>query len=777
MEMISQGPSLKKFGINILFILGSILLVSVLYSGILESPFQFDDIYNIRENTHIRLNELTIKGLLDAGIKSYASNRPVANISFALNYYFGGYSVFGYHLVNIAIHLLTGLFLFLLMKETLVIVQKQEQSILVTSNTSPVNVAAAVALVWLVHPLATQSVTYVVQRMTSMAAMFSVLSMFCYVRGRAGQGASRWFFYIGSILSWILAMGSKEIAAPLPFFVFLYEWYFLRDLDAKWLKKQISLIIGIIVFGIIIIITFLGTNPLDVIFGGYQIRDFTPIQRVLTEWRIVMLYLGLILIPYPGWLNLDHDITLSYSFLNPPTTLLSLLAILTLLGFAVWGARKYRILSFAILWFFGNLIIESTILSLELVYEHRTYLPAMFVIFAVVLAAHRLLKNRWARIAVFCFVLGLFSAWTYQRNLTWSDDLTLWTDVLMKSPNKARPHTNYALALMDRGRVDEAIKHYRISARLAPNVPGVYNGLAGALLTAGDVDEAIEQYTIAIKLDPDNVEFLLGMARAQEKKHQPEEAMRYYKQVLDLNPDNTEAINGIGKGLAHQGLYAEAIKHFESLLNDDPNNAEAYNSIGNIQIMQGNIEEAKSCYLKAIEMRPDYAEAYNNLGTLLIKNGKITEAVKYLEQAVALSETSKISLPRNNLAEAYVQQGDAVRQGGDMAGAVLLYEKALSVQNESVPALNRLVTAYAMQGEYARAAGLLERLRTIQPDNPDVHYNLACMLSKQGRTDEALDSLEQAIRKGFRDDRLLQTDPDLDNIRSEERFREIMRNK
>jgi len=710
----------------VIYAVAAAAIVVLAYYPSFSVPFQFDDMTNIRDNQHIRVTTVSLQKLWDAGVRSYASNRPVANISFALNHYVHGYEIIGYHLVNLAIHLITGLFIFLVFRDTLVMAKERNPGLLIGNSTSLFAVACAAALIWLVHPLATQSVTYLVQRMTSMAAMFSVMALYCYIRARlASVGSIRWLLYAAGMLCWILAMGSKEISATLPFFVFLYEWYFFRDMSSSRFKRQL-IIIAVIIF--LLALFFLGLNPIKGIMSAYTIRDYTLVQRVMTEWRVVLMYLGLIFFPYPGRLNLDYDVLLSYSLLDPPSTLLSLIIIAGLLVLSVWIARKDRIISFAILWYFGNLVIESSVIGLELVYEHRTYVPSMFVVLLAVLAVHRFLRPRWVQVLLLCAVVGVFSVWTYQRNLVWQSDLTLWGDVLKKSPDKARPHTNYGIALMDRDRVDEAIPHFERAVELAPNVPPVHRNLGRALYRQGRLDEAIEQYRKALVLKPGEVEFILELGSLLEKKGDLGGATELYRGA----EDNVEAASALGRVLAQQGKHDEALGVFRRVLTDNTDRAEVHLGMGNIYVMQGRIDEARSAYGEALRIKPDYTAARSNLGDLAMK-------------------------------------------AGDIEGAIRHYEQALSTGVGSVSLLNRLAQAHAALGDYARATGYLEKVRGLQPDNAEAHYNIACVLARQGRRGEALQSLARAVDLGFADVELLGTDPDLEGIRGSEAFRELER--
>ncbi|MBW2195766.1 MAG: hypothetical protein JRF37_09430, partial [Deltaproteobacteria bacterium] len=414
------------------------LIGFLIYSNTFDVPFFFDDQPNVRYNSNIQLSELTFKGLWNAAFESPASNRPVSNISFAINYYFHQYGRAGYHIINTVIHILTAVFFYLLIETTLRLptstpsLHHSKTPPLETGSSTlphhcvtPSTIALSAAILWLVHPVQTQSVTYIVQRMTAMAAMFYILSLLLYVKGRLAIKSNRnglWYF-TGGLSAAMLAIGSKEIAATLPIFVLLYEWYFFQDLSTAWLKRRLPYIAAALVgFGLIAFL-FLGANPLHSLLAGYAKRDFTLIQRVLTEFRVIIYYIGLLFYPHPLRLSLERDFALSHSLIEPPTTLVCIAVVSGLIALAVILARRQRLISFSILWFFGNLAIESTIIPLEIIFEHRLYLPSMFFFAAITILGYRHIRKRAAVITLVCATTLLCGLWTYKRNSLWKNPI------------------------------------------------------------------------------------------------------------------------------------------------------------------------------------------------------------------------------------------------------------------------------------------------------------------------------------------------------------------
>jgi len=445
---------LKNTAVSLLIIIAGFLL----YSNTFEVPFLFDGI-SIQNNQYIRINAITIDSLLKAIFKTETTSlRPCTSITFALNYYFHQYSLKGYHIVNILIHLLSGILLYFFLKKTLSIASIQPR------NNNPDFIALSAALLWIVHPLHTQSVTYIVQRMNSMSAMFYVLSLLLYVTGRTRQQQfiakaapqqkpKAWLFFAGTFVAWLMAIGSKENAAVLPFFIFLYEWYFFQDLDRTWLQRNIKIVFAaVILFGLTAFI-FMGSSPLERIqaINDFKNQHFTFWERVLTQPRVIIYYVTLLFYPHPSRLSIDYDFPLSHSLIDPATTLLSCFVIISLIGTAVYFAKQERMVSFCIIWFLGNLAIESSVIPLAVIFEHRTYLPSMMICLLPVIIGQRYIPAKRIGIVLLCVTISIFSFWTYQRNSIWNDPAQLWGSCVKKYPNKARPHNNLGNALKNQG--------------------------------------------------------------------------------------------------------------------------------------------------------------------------------------------------------------------------------------------------------------------------------------------------------------------------------------
>ena len=368
-----------------LFAIGLIVGVALLaYSNTFHVPFHLDDSPNITQNPNIQIRVFTWDRMEQLVKNTYKESiRVFSYFTLALNYYFGGFNVFGYHLVNFLIHIASGIFLYWFLFLTFNLPSLKEKY-----GSVSYKVALFSSLIFISHPVQTQSVTYIVQRMASMAGMFYLLSLLLYVKGRLTTGWPRVLYFGGMALSYLVGVFSKENVAILPLFVALYEFYFFQRLDLGPKGRKILLsVAGVLLilgaFGLII----WGKRYMNVIIEGYEYRPFTMSERVLTQFRVVLYYVTLLIYPHPSRLNLDYDFPISKTIFDPPTTLVSILIIAGLLGYSLWVAKRRPVLSFFVLWYFGNLVIESSIFPLEMVFEHRLYLPAVgpFVLFSLMI--------------------------------------------------------------------------------------------------------------------------------------------------------------------------------------------------------------------------------------------------------------------------------------------------------------------------------------------------------------------------------------------------------
>jgi tetratricopeptide (TPR) repeat protein len=587
---------------------GAVLAVLV-YAQTLDGPFVFDDEPNITANRHIRISALAAPELCAAAFQSPLPNRPLANASFAINYLWGGYNPLGYRLINLLIHIGNGFLIYGLARAML-----SAPALAAVGQAGRAGACLAAAL-WLLHPLHTQSVAYIVQRMTAMAAFFYLLAMLGYARGRLAvspRAKAAWFS--ACLGSGLLALATKEIAATLPVFIFLYEWFFFQKAEMKWLRGKLPVLAaaGAAVTGIGLIYLG-GPQALERVLEPYAAGGLTAGQRVLTQARVVVFYISLLLWPNPGRLNLDHDFPVSRTLFDPATTALALIFLLVLLSAAVLTARRHALGSYAVLWFLGNLVIESSIIRLELVFEHRTYLPSVLPAIALaVLAAHKVPWKK-AAAALGIAVAFLWAGWTYQRNHVWTDDTRLWEDCLRKSPEKARPYSNLGSALVQKGRFEEALPHFEKAIQIRRDYGDALYNMGYALLRLDRIDEGIGYLEKTLDIEPGNymAHNNLGVACMMKKEYP--RAVLHFEEALRLKPEQEATHSNLGVALRNQGRFEDAESHFRAAIRINPAYAEAYNNLGVTLREMGRLAEAAGSFRQALRLQPDYVTARRNL--------------------------------------------------------------------------------------------------------------------------------------------------------------------
>ncbi|OQY04595.1 MAG: hypothetical protein B6I22_09150 [Desulfobacteraceae bacterium 4572_123] len=451
------------------------ILILVTYANSFTAGWHLDDFDNILRNDALHIRQLTPRALeatlfaeptADGSSKS-TLYRPLACLTFGLNWYAGQSNVFGYHLVNAGIHLLTAFFLFISILSLYRTPGMQKRP-----DGEACFVALLATVLWAVNPIQTQAVTYIVQRMASMAAMFFIMGVFCYLMARQSSGKIRPAAYFsGAVGAFLCALASKENAIAFPLALILLEVIFFQDFTEKknkriWLGVFVAAAVALMVAGTLL---FLRDEPLKIL-NGYQLRPFTLWQRLMTEPRVLCFYLSQLFYPVPTRLSIEHDIIYSASLIRPWTTLPAILAVFFIVGLACRQMQKRPMLSFAILFFFLNHAVESSVLPLELIFEHRNYLPSMFVFVPVAIGLQRVLNFYRAKqsvlypvLIVFIILLVTGLGWgTHVRNMAWATPKSLWEDALKKAPGSMRPYTTLATIYFDKiGDHQTALKLYR----------------------------------------------------------------------------------------------------------------------------------------------------------------------------------------------------------------------------------------------------------------------------------------------------------------------------
>ncbi|MBI5205534.1 MAG: tetratricopeptide repeat protein [Nitrospirae bacterium] len=528
-------------------------------------PFQFDDKLNIVENSRLRSLE---------NYWSPVSPRWFGYLTFALNYHFNGLDTYGYHIVNIFIHILNGIFVYLLISYTF---ETPAMKRLGSNNPQFKNaIPLFAALLFVSHPIQTQAVTYIVQRFTSLATFFYLLSLVTYIKFRiqpsaisrlrrlaeeSGQQklyATRYTLYAGSLLSAILAMGTKEISFTLPVAITIYELMFFEGN----LRKRFLHLLPLLIIITIIPLSLTGADkPKEDLIGTFMdaSRETTRprLDYLYTEFRVTVTYIRLLILPINQ--NLDYDYPLYHTFFNH-NVCLSFLFLLSLIVLAAYllcrsphASGTKRLTAFGTFWFFTALSVESSIIPIEdVIFEHRVYLPSVGAFIALstsLFAIQYKFKKKWTNISfisALIIIICSLSAAAYSRNFIWGDSLTLWNDVVSKSPLKARGYFNRGNAYVEKEKYNDAIEDYNRAIALNNRFTDAYFNRGVAYFLTGLYDKAIEDYSMAINLRTanTNAHFHRGIAYGRKGEH--DKAIEDYSMVISLNPGNSDAYTNRG---------------------------------------------------------------------------------------------------------------------------------------------------------------------------------------------------------------------------------------
>jgi tetratricopeptide (TPR) repeat protein len=654
---------------HVLVFLAFPLIGLLLYGHTLQAPFYLDDLINIRDRLYA-ISSLSLGEFFNASFESLAHRRPLANLSFALNYYFHGFRLPGYHLVNIVIHVTNGLLLYLLIFKTITLPGQRH------TCRHPVWVAVLAGLLWFVNPIQIQSITYIVQRMNSMAVLFFLCSFLSYLYARLAEKRQTCIALLGlCALCWVFSMASKEIALTLPGLILVYEWFFFQNLERAWIKKSAVYVVTGFAGVLTAVYLVYHHTPFSFLTSIFQPRPYTALERFLTEGRVILLYISLLAYPHPGRLNLNHDIAISRSLLDPFTTLLSFVALLVLLVFTIQTAKRYRIVAFCMIWFFANVAIEALAADTEPMFEHRVYLPSMLFFVPFVWAAFRGINKPKIIVSVIAALLIVFSFWTYQRNALWNDPVAFWEDAARKSPEHFRSHTSLGISYMQTKAYDSALKPLQKALTLSPPYPTeIYANIGLAYLEIGKQDLARQNLERAVSLNPNNFVGLDLLGTLYRKKKGCSEAIRYYQRAMTINPNFAPSYYNLGTLYWERGDADSAVKMLTQALALRPMWSEAYSTLGLLRAEQGRYDLAEEALLKAVKINAKGHKALFNLAKVYDLTGRHEMAVRTYETLVGMNPEDVEAM--HNLCIIYLKHLKNTEQ------ATFYFRKALATDPE-----------------------------------------------------------------------------------------------
>jgi tetratricopeptide (TPR) repeat protein len=511
------------------------LTVLAYYPG-MSAGFYFDDEQNLLEAVALHWEEFSVSNVSAALRDAHLGSRPVANLSLAVNHLVSALDPAPYHWTNLAIHVAAGLALFWVIR----LFQRYHGGGLCDRN-----IALLAVLLFLVHPLNIQATTYIVQRMTSLSTLFVLLALGSYVSGRCGAGdVSRRGWYLLAAMGFLFAVGSKELGFLLLPLLLLYEACFHGTawLDgfrrvAQWAGVPLTVVA---VAALVLLAGWLGWTYAGGHFhGGETIpsRNFSGVERVLTQGRVQVFYLTLLLWPAPSRLSLDHDFAVSRSLFDPLTTLLAFLFIAATIVFALQSVRTRPLLAFPVLGYWLLHSMESGPVNLELVFEHRMYLPMTMLALLLALNVRPAAAQQAAASYALLLAAALLLAFcTYERNTVWGDPMRFHRDIAQKSPGKFRPQYNLGTHLGERGLYDEAGAALEQAIRIWPESSAAHNQLGNVYVMTARPRQAERHYRQAVQYDPQNAEALFNLASVLMSQGRYEEQREVLGRFVEIAP-------------------------------------------------------------------------------------------------------------------------------------------------------------------------------------------------------------------------------------------------
>ncbi|NIP72702.1 MAG: tetratricopeptide repeat protein [Gammaproteobacteria bacterium] len=611
-------------------------VVAGAYHAAPENSFHLDDATNITDHPPVQMRELTPANLLRAGREAHLPRRPLPSVTFAWDWWRGGGSPEPFQWTNLAIHALAAIALF----GFLDLVLRRVCAV-------PAAIAAAAAFcaagLWAAHPIQVQAVTYIVQRMTSMAALLALLSVLCFLMGRLAEGRVRqvsWFALCG--LSMAGAVMSKENAWITPMLLWLSELTLVRrrrppvEHRADWWLILTPAALG----GLLLIDLAAGISPLaDWLLGGYATRDFTLGERLLTQPRVILFHFSQILWPWPDRFSIEHDLTVSTGLLQPPSTAAGLLLVAAWCGAGavLWLKGRNPALAFFWLWPPLALVIESSVIPLEMIFEHRMYFPSMGLAgMAAVGLATVMRRGRRARVAA-CLGAGtavaLLAVATAERVQVWRTPLRLLQDTLSHAPFSPRVWNNLGKQWMDAGRAEAAVDAFNRALRHDFDYVPALKNRATYRLQSGRPEAALADLDRAVELRPRYAPAYLERGNVHARLGEPRAAVADYSRAIELQPRSALAFNN--RGLAYMRLqrYADALSDFDRALEAGGATGRLYGNRGTAYLLLGQPQRAVRDLGRAVALDPSDAAAWYNRGRALEALGRPGPARRSFAQA------------------------------------------------------------------------------------------------------------------------------------------------
>ncbi|HVU34999.1 MAG TPA: tetratricopeptide repeat protein [Opitutaceae bacterium] len=575
-----------------------------------------------------------------------AGGRPLVALSLELNRLLGGEAVWGYHLFNLLVHAAAGLVLFGLIRRTLLLAGSDATppggGAASERHPSAAGVAFAAALLWIVHPLQTESVTCVIQRTESLAGLFYLLTFYAFARAVMATARARPAWMIGCWVACVMGAATKELVATAPVLLFLYDRTFVAGGFRQAWRERWRLHAGLAVatWGLVaFLVRQSGIRGGAVGFG----HGITAWDYALTQCQAIVMYLKLAVWPHPLVLDYGTPVVHAAAQVWP-----QMAAIAALVAGTGWAIVRRPAIGFLGAWFFAILAPSSSFVPLvtQTMAEHRMYLPLAAVIVGGTVALARLRRTGLALGLTAAIALGIT---TLARNETYRSAESIWTDTVTKQPGNPRAHYLLAQLAENSGHLDAAIAQGLTAVRLVPKDAVAHFSLAFSYAAADRYDEAVREYRESARLEPDLIQPHINLVAALARLGRYDEAVTEAEFVVRHEPDSAYDHFNLAEVYRRAGRPADALAHYAFAARTLSDSAPLYQGWGMACLDLRRFEEAVKLYRVAVRLAPDDFASHVNLAGALLTLGRPREAITEYERADALK-------PGNPVVAAYLAQ-------------------------------------------------------------------------------------------------------------------------
>ena len=700
-----------------------VLLTALAYIPAMRAGFIWDDDDFLTNNPLVQASDGLRRFWFSTEPPDYF---PLVSSSLWVEWRLWGMNATGYHVVNVLLHAIS--------------------SVLVWRVLRKLRIPGAwlAGLIFAVHPVNVESVAWITERKNVFPMVFYLLSILCYLRSEDKRNR-RW--YLLSLGSFLLALLSKTSVVMLPVVLLGCVWWRRGRVERTDVVRTIPFFCLAVALGLLTIWFQYNRSIADTV-----VRTDSLLSRLAIAGCAVWFYLYKAVIPhglafvYPRW-QIAPSSVLSYV---PDFVLLVCLA--TFVWYRKgWGRPFLAGIGYCVITLLPVLgFLNIYFMRYSLVADHWQYTSIIGVIALGVGLAAGFANRRPGALRILGIlpglaVVGLFSVLTWRQACIYGDRETLWRDTLAKSPRSAMPHSNLGGILLEQGKTEEAIEHFREALRINPNEPEAHHDLANALVSQGKLDEAIPSYGEALRLRPGYAKAHYNLANALAAQGRLDEAVTHYTAAIRALPTYAMAHSNLGHALARLGRLDEAIAHYVETVRLDPACAEAHHNLANALVGRGRLDEAVAHYTESLRLLPADAKTHYNLATALSRQGRLDEAMGHYTEALRLDPTHAEA--HNNLALTLAGQGK-------FDEAITHYVEALRLNPTFAEAHCNLANAFAHQDRLDEAVAHYRKAIQINTGFAEAHKRLGAVLERQGKLDEAIREYQDALRLNPQDSEL-----------------------